>query len=464
MIRSSSWPIRLALVLALGLLPGTSALAGEMEAALGLSGEVYVVQNGPCGELFDDCGEGEAAWPVLALDVLRQGQAPARLLVPGTEGEEVEGTPALLFEDASASLFLVYETKLQPAHSQVNLGWLHDGTWSEVIEVSGDIYPLKGPPQIAITRDTFELQGAATEPASHQRTLLHVTWWEVGPSAEQVFYTPIVLLDGAYLGRNQVYDLSSLDPAPLPSPAPTVPAELCRAPVTAPGATDWSVVTGFVNPRTGRLLSFTVEVLPVELVQLCDRVEPAILQALAAVGAADRQQLAERIRMHLVEIGVRFHPGFLGYAMDEIERSILAATEADFQDVPTLAERIRMHLVEIGARTLATGGVLRGSGSAQVDQLLEVQALPGGAPAGAETHLFWLRLASSLPAPVVGSGPLSIYLSADGAKALVSWQSEEAILYRESQVGGWSEVRSLSLGALEPGRADGILRRRVRER
>ena len=79
-------------------------------------------------------------------------------------------------------------------------------TWTETIEVSGDPVPFKGPPRVAVTRDAFGLAGNPS-----QRTILHLVWWEQRESAVIVFYSPITLIDGEFIGSNPVVALNQFE-------------------------------------------------------------------------------------------------------------------------------------------------------------------------------------------------------------------------------------------------------------
>src|SRR3954465_11076739 len=101
-----------ALILAGTLALASSALAADRQAALGDSGEVYLVRTGSYGELFPGGTGADAKNPVLALDIVRPGQAAQRLLVPGTDGADVESSPFELYESSSGALFLVWQSQI----------------------------------------------------------------------------------------------------------------------------------------------------------------------------------------------------------------------------------------------------------------------------------------------------------------------------------------------------------------
>lgn len=455
------------LLQALGLAAAATALAAPApadtprDAALGMTGEVYLAQSGPYAELFPEgTPPGDPDDPVLAVDVLVPGQPSERLLVPETEGAQSEGQPSLVFEDATESLFVVWESKEGPALSRINLVWLHGGTWSPVIEVSGDISPLKGPPQVALTRDAFEVE-ADGEISTHERTVIHVAWWEQAPSAaeEEIYYTPIVLEDGAYLGSNPVYNLSELDPQPAPLAPAGLPSDLCRAPAVGFGRDARSVVVGFANPRSERFVSFEMQLVPGEISVLGRQLADFILAHSELYTPADLSNLADRARAHFVDIGYRLHPALAAYLAAKIWDFILDFGPGDPGGASALADRARAHFVDIGARISGDGG-LAGGGAAAVDEILNLSPGTGAAM----DHALRLRLVASWSAPATGSGDTWIFLSEDGSNALVSWEEAGDRLYRETTGTGWTEIHRLVLdGSLDLTRAEQILRQRVRE-
>lgn len=433
------------------------------DAALGFSGEVYMAKSGQCRDLFTDCAPGAGNHPLIAIDIQVPNEPLRRLRVPETEGPAVEGQPALVFEDASNSLFVFWESKPQPQHSRVNLAWLKAGVWSQVIEVSGDIAPLKGPPQVSITRDFFEVVGAEGQPpVRHSRTVLHVAWWEKAAVAEEVYYTPIFLVDGAYLGRNEVYNLSDLDPNSLPSQPTALSPELLRSPKVESGRDENSIVLGFVNKASERFLVFDARVLPAELGVLADSTAERIEQDDDLYSADGMVSLAEHARGHMIEMGHRLHPGLLTFLADDVAADIRdSGVEAG--SIVSLAEHARGHMIEMGARVFGEGG-MEGGASATVSRVLEIRA---PAPLGQEgtPHHVWLRLVNDRRAPGVGTGPAWIFLAEDGLRAVVSWGEAGALRYRETRDGAWTAARRIALeGPIDAARAEQILRQRVRER
>lgn len=449
----------------------------QRDEALGARGEVYSAIAGRYGDLFPAGVVADADAPVLAVDVQRPDGSSSRLLVPGTEDTQIEGSPSLVYEATSSTLYLVWESKANPSQSRLNLVGLSTGGWSDVIEVSGSVEPLKGAPNVLATHDTFSVPALDKDhPAIRRdRTVLHVMWWEQGDRGEEVFYAPVILQNGHYLGWNPVIDLNQLDPNPPAAPAPdgTASPALYRSPGVEPGPDSQSVVVGFVNPRTERLLSLEVEVLPAPLSFLADDVA-AFMQQIG-YGSRGIQAFAGAVRGHMIEIGNRLNGAVVGYLADHVKQKIIETlTASPKTDLTTLISIVRGHMIEIGA-SLFSQGMSTAPEAQRVDVLEITQQAPStpaaAAPgAGAAVlqarHDLRIGLVADRPAPAVGSGPTRIFLSEDGARGLVSWEQDGQVLYRESaEDGGWSDVLRLPPDiAQSEDRADEILRGRVRNR
>ncbi|HRC85865.1 MAG TPA: hypothetical protein PK413_09685 [Thermoanaerobaculia bacterium] len=426
------------LFLAFGAAPAL-ADAGP-EAALSSNGEIYLAQSGACRSLFAGCPPAAANNPVLAIDVVRPGQPLERLLVPETGGPEAEGEPALLLEDSTNNLFVIWESRLSGGRSRVNLAWLHEHEWSPVAEISGAIDPLKGPPQVVITRDSYTTVADQGALVTHQRTVLHVVWWEKSRSFEQVYYTPIVVEDGSYFGSNRVYNLTNLDSSPLPDNNATLPANLSRSARLEPGATSHSVVIGFVNPITHRFLTFEVQVVLGELSQLADGIAAEMLQHADLFDGGDLVAFSDRIRSHTVEIGARLHPAVVGYVADQVAQAILDLGGVYRGNLPELSKRIRSHTVEIGARSL------EGSNAGGNDHLVGgILFLDPDSSTGDVSHAIRLRQMASFPAPLVGDGTVSLLLNPDGRRAIVAWQKDDSLYYRETAETDWDITHHIAI-------------------
>lgn len=453
---------RTVVTLTLALATSTSfATESSRDAALSADGRVFLARAGVCRDLLPGCAPETSGRSVLALDLRAPGEPPRVVLVPGSEDEAVEGTPAAIYEDVSESLFLIWESQ-GASSSSVHLIRYQNDQWSPIVELSGDVQPLKGPPQVVLTRGEYHL--ASTEETvltRHVRSVLHVVWWEQGPGPEEVYYSPVILADGQYLGRNSVHNLTALDHSEAPRPLLQLPPELHRAPSLEPGRDEHSVVVGFVNPVSQHFVAFELRVVAGELSDLADQLQAEMLAQSGLYQGGQLQQFAERIRSHVIEMGHRLHPTTLAALADETRAAILAEGPDHDGDALFLSERIRSHVIEMGSRMAASGGLA--ASPLETSATLVIPTRPQSA--GALAHDVCVRMVDSRLAPEVGAGAVSFYLAPNGRRAIASWQGTDGVYYRESSDSGWIAPRRIALdGTVDSVRAEQILRQRVRER
>ena len=450
----------LAAVLGLALaLPATAATPRTV--AVDSDGQLYRLRAGTYGELFPKGGLADADEPVLALDLVAGNQKRQRLLVPGTEAGNVEDGASLLYEDSSATLFVLWQNRFNSIHSTLNLFALRDGAWNEVAEITGNPFSFKSAQQIAVTHDSFQFDGPDGENQTVERTVLHLIWWESGTDGPSPLYTPVILLDGSYIGWNPVYRLDDL--AAASGLGPLLPADrrVAEAPQIEPGRDGNSVVVGFTDGAGGRMVGLEISLLPGEINVIANRVRHQIIEVGRTAATLDRPGLSQKVRHQIIEVGGRLgmHPAVIRYLADKVEATVLelpgqGITEAE-------ADEVRHQIIEVGAHL-----DLRGSepvaGRTKVVEV-EPQSLDGSVRP--PSSLLRVATSSERPAPEIGDGPVRLHLSESGEELLVTWEKDDALVYRETVAGGWSEARELALGeSFDAEQAHEILANRVRYR
>ena len=465
------YPTGSALVLLLTLAVAPVAGASGSRAVLGDRGELYVARTGTYAELFPDGDALPGDNPVLALDVLRDGEERQRSLVLGSEGSEVERAATLVFEPDSKTLYAVWESRQSPSASALYLAGFRDGAWGEPVEISGDTAPLKGAPQILVQREDLSVPdalGDGVEPGD--RTLLHVLWWEeAGDSGGGVQYAPVLFERGEYLGWNPVVHLADLDPAPRAKSSAELPAPLLRSPQLDPGVDLHAAITGLVNPETGRLLAIEARLLPTEIGMMADELRAQIIAIGFSQGPDRIASIRDKLRAQIIAIGRDLNPGTVQHVA---ARSVGAAQSLidERPEIPleVFADELRAQIIAIGSRWLVD---LERRNVPEVTRILELEA-PGD---GTETspglpHLVRLDLVNSRPAPPTGPGTTRVFLSETGDRVVAAWIQEGEVYYTESVEAtepgdpAWTEPKRLvfddSVEGLDP---VSILRDRVRQ-
>ena len=440
-------------------LAAAPARGAERDAAVSSDGALYVVREGTYGELFPGQGLADPGNSALAIDVVSPTEGSRRLLVPGTETSDVEDSASIFFEDQSGTLFVLWQSRVTVIHSRLNLIGLRSEEWTAPIETSGNPFGWKSSPQLAVTRDTFHTQESDGSLRTWTRTVVHLVWWEDGPSGEVlVLYSPVTLLDGTYTGWNPVYRLDEFDlGAGIASPA-AMNLPLAQAPRIEAGRNAQSVVAAFVLPGSGQLVTAALEVLPGEISFIADKVRNQIIE----VGRQYPDQpkvVAGKVRNQIIEVGNRIglHPSISAYAAQVAAEEIEASSTTK---PSSLAEKVRNQIIEVGARITD-----RGLTRVKATQRLEILETSNGEVAGAPPNHLRVVEASNRPAPQTGKKENALFLSLSGGEVLASWVEDGAVYYRESRGQEWTDARPLRLdGEIDLARAREILARRADER
>lgn len=434
------------------------ALESAPASAVTAGGAFYKLQAGRFVDLFGENPALPAEVPVLALDVVPPGQPLQRWVVPGTEGAELESSPALLVDERSSLLHMVWSSRTEGNIVSSRL-WLRSfgpEGWSEAIDLSGATVAEKRALQLAETSDGYRAVVAGVE-TQITRRVLHLVWVEDSERGATAFYSPIVFLDGRYIGWNPVVRVEELVAADTPSPVAATPP-LRERPALEVGRGGDRVVVGFVDSRTLRVATVEIRMLPGELGQLAESARGHIIELGRTKFPGDIPGLAEEARGHIIELATAFHPAMAGYVADGTESYLLSADPA--VGLEAVADGARGALVGLGDQVLGAG---LANGCAGQGSLLE---LPPLVPQeGADfPQLFSLRAVEFWGAPELpaeAAAPL-LLTAPDGERVMVGWLVENRLAYRETLADGfWSEIRTLDLTQVPFGDAFAALASRL---
>jgi len=441
------------LLLCLTGLPGTAA--ESRTGTLGAEGEVYLAEVGRVSEIFGDDQRSQGDPLVLALEILRPDQAPQWVQVPESEGVNPDASFFILYEDVSDTVFVVWEGRIG-SHPVIQLASFRDGAWSDVHLVSETIWSLKGFPQLAITRESFELEDEDGEMRSVQRTLLHVVWWEETADRDLTLYRPLILEDGHLRAMGDVNVLNDLAGDAVAIDAESPNEELVRHPNLQVGHDGRTILVTFADEASRKLLVLDIGLLPAGLGLLGDDVYDFVL----GLGPIDPDQvdvssIAGTIRSHIVIVGNRYrlNPRAVQRLADEVysvasESLSEGMTNGTRPDLSSLAGTIRSHIVIVGARL--SGETLDRVQPASATSILEVAAdrtgaSTLGAPGTEAPTLVRMTIASELPVPATGPGTAHVFSSPDGSELVLAWETGEDVEYRKASGGTWSAMRSVEL-------------------
>lgn len=437
--------------------------AGSAARVLAPDGDVYAVTQGRYGELFPDGSETLADDPVLAVTVIHADGSSETRLVPATAGPSAEELASLVLGADGETLHVLWQSS--GAGSSLRLASLGADGWTDAVDVSRAVSVLRGSPRAAVTRDSVELPaGGAEAPGRVHRSVLHVLWLEADGDA--VIYAPLVFEDGTYIGDHVLFALDRLVASEIESvAAPPTPAGAVTL-ALEPGDDRGSAVAAFPLPGTDRMVGVELRMVDGGLSRLGDGLRDAILDLTRVLepGSPDSlADLARGARAHVLAAGGGLRPALVELLATEIERYVLA-TGTDWAFQPgTMAERTRLELIELGADFDRTP--VRRTQGPNRPSLVNVGLRAEGPIA---SHDLRLRIAAVRPAPALPEGVTgSLFLSGDGDDALVAWEREGVVSFRESDdrlEGGWGPVRSLGIEAGDDDLIRDLLRDRVRGR
>lgn len=416
--------------LAFGLV--VSASAAPAPAVLGGDGELYRLVN----------SVSESGDPILLLSTHHPDGTFAVTTVPETEGAGVESSAHLIYEHSSRTLFLTWEERFNSLHQRIRLIGFAQGAWTDVIEVATSPFSTKGEPSLAATQDSFAVRGPEGAEETVSRTVLHVVWVEQGHPGHMISYAPVTLLNGRYIGDHPIIDLSALIQAETVSVTDLWQA---TAPVVAVADDDHSVTIGFVHPYTGRIVSTRITMLAGELSVLADELRSHLIDFGARTDWQSPEglvRLADGLRSHLIDFGHRIDPHILRSIADDL-RSHLIDFGAQYEpgEVRRLASDLRSHLIDFGFRLDDRG--LRRANAASAAARIEMVAEPESTDVAPVSHVAVARPVTSWDLPAEATADASLLLSRSGREALLAWERNGALFYRETAKGEWGPVLRL---------------------
>lgn len=412
---------------------------------IGAEGQAFSALTGTYGDLVAGGVATDADSPVLVLEVKRPNESAQRLLVPDSEDWRWEDAPALVYEDASRTVYLVWVSWSSPLHPAMNLiGFGPDG-WSERIEVTGDPYAAKSAPAVALTRDTLLGLGADGELAQLERTLLHLVWTQEGAGgAWEAMYAPVLFVDGMYVGQTPILRLDELVPADEALTGPVSMTAQVNSPVVRPGRDATSVVVGYHAGTTGLFRTVGIQLVPADLARLAGGARAHIIDTGArAETPTELRSIADGARAHIIDTGIAFDPNVVRSLADGARAHIIdtGVTVRSDDDLRRLAADARAHIIDTGV-SLSHG--LRRAVSAQAK--VSAQLTVGSTEERAGEHVLFVSAASDRAAPDLPVGDVSVFLSKRGTDAIIAWSDGTGVFYRETEGSEWSAVRTIEVG------------------
>jgi hypothetical protein len=398
-------------------------------------GTIHKLIKGTYSELFPDGFEGEES-SVLALEVLRPGSAEI-LLVPTTEDYHAEMPAALHYEKRSNTTYVLWEGLVNGLHPFLHLAGFDGETWSQPISLTGNVFADKVHADLVILPEAEVNKSSALVESAVDRSVIYVTWLEENPGKTDKYLVPIILQGGLYLGWHDSLRLSELVSDPTDGnrrARQLVDADVENLLRLQPSARNNAVVIGFTAPSTGRLVTVEVELLPQALSAMASRVSDLVRQNGQLSSSVN--ELAESVRTAMMEFGQDFHRGTLEYLADEIEALLREHSSVAAAVAPGIPEKLGVHIIHIGARVRAKGLI-----DSEPRQIITMgQTREGDGP----YHHLKVSVVADREAPEAG-GPAVLFLSSTGLEALLAWEEDGSIVFRETDGEEWSDPQKVEL-------------------
>ena len=414
------------------LLAASPPASADGRTLLGSAGEVYTVQRGAYGTLFSDAPAGAGGFPVLALDVVKDGHLK-RVLVPGTGGPEDERDAALAFDGVGNRVYVVWQSGR--VFTVAGYAAQADQGWQQPVDLAGDPASTKRNPQLATSVVQYERLDAEGNKVPASRVVLHLVYHEDGASGERMLYTGAAIEGDSVLPAPQAFELRVLaGDAPPVANAPISPASLRQRPVARNGRDTENVGLAFIDADRGELVTLELRPIDPDLHCFADKARAVIIDLIDRHPGIPRDVLVEKARAVIIDLARRLmHP----VVADFLSRSFLDRLAADPTQEPRAAADAAW------AKAINDGITLQQGSAAGNRRLIELAA----ADADGTSRALDLRWVSrrALP-PLPAEGDLKLFLSSRAQEASVAWNAPGAVRYRETQGGGWDPLRSLAIG------------------
>ena len=196
------------LVAAAALLPGL-ALAAEERSLLTADGTLHVVRSGRAVDLGVSNQTVSPDSNVIEWTARAQDGTFTSALLPDSETSGAQRGLQLAFDDQTQTLLLLW-TQDMSSYSQIRVGVLHDGAWT-----NSGLLPTQGisaayNPQMVVTHQTSTYLDEKDAVVTTTNSILSIIWWEDAQYG-QARYASLFLDEGSFDASNlSIYDFPVL--------------------------------------------------------------------------------------------------------------------------------------------------------------------------------------------------------------------------------------------------------------
>ncbi|MCL4837848.1 MAG: hypothetical protein KJ058_07780 [Thermoanaerobaculia bacterium] len=427
---------------------------------LGDGATLYQAHSLRRGDIFPGYEGIPAEAQILVLEVSRAAGGGDFWLVPGTEDLAAETVVQLFPRDGGAGVLLAWQSADPARRDRLQLRGFDRAGWTEPAEIELPWLLAGAPaPRFAITTDTVRTVDADGAAVASRRDVVHCFWWGTADGSPTLLYRAAFVVDGRAITLSAALDLGVLDTeSAISTPAPDL--VLSSLALRAQGEAS-RVAVAFLGARSGRFLTFDLQVLPDELVDLADRARGHIIDLGATLYPGDIVLLAEAARAEIQAMAAALHPAAAAHAANGT-RDLIAAEDGSLP-LDTLAGKARGHIIDLVSAPVR-GGVAREAPSAR-SLLLEALQAEGNEPGAHLLHSVKVRAVGSWVLPPVASAPLITRVASEADLLTVAWRSaEHELSYFELGLPVQLEPRRLPLERVSLEEALALLEQRLADR
>ncbi|MCG8462061.1 MAG: hypothetical protein MI919_37735 [Holophagales bacterium] len=440
------------------------AAAAEPHRALGRDGEVYSLKVAPLEELIPDTGHDQPGNIALALDVTYADGSRGRFVAPGTETWRPESRPVLEVDPITGAALVIWQAGTPTGTTSLHFATFAAGSWTSADQLrrAGEPYFFTSPPRVLLTRDRMDIdlpvEGEGTEEGGTTtitlgRSVFHVLWIE--DESDLVRYSPLVFVEGLYVGWNEILTLSSavtLSHEGEPPAPDSGLGLLLDARVIEDGR---SLAVTLTESFYQRMAVLRIGVQPMTIETLGDEVLAHIL------GAPDPsfpegalEALADELGARLIIIGAKMNlnPAVTDYVAQRIGAWLLENGDGYADDLEGLGQAARTQTLELGGSVYGRMVMDPSHPGQEIPEIDLMDFLDSNGHREELAELVQLQVLSDVEIPQIGPDP-RVFVSSDGRSLLVAWEDSEAasVRFLENHGRGWSEPLALPVAEGEEG-------------
>ncbi len=239
-----------ALAAALTALPGVCA-AVEERSLLTADGTLHVVRAGAAVDLGVQGAGISPQSNVIEWSSRSQDGTVSVAILPGTVSYQAKYGLDLAYDDQTATLLLLWTEKVS-AFSQIRVGVLHGGTWTNSMLLPSAGISRAHNPQMLVTHSNATYLDDQNDPVAKTSSILSVIWWEQA-QVEQARYATLFLDETSFDPTAlAIYDLPTMVGAGGDTPTQNIPSGAYLYPSLQADGLSGGLLASFADLHEGK--------------------------------------------------------------------------------------------------------------------------------------------------------------------------------------------------------------------